>query len=493
MVRTRTFHLVIAVLVALGIGAAVAPWPAQLGGDTTGDRALADRVRDITSGEQRVGLAVAVLDRGRLRAAGLGDTGKGTGVRPGTRFEIGSVTKTLTASVFADMVHDGVVAPDDTVRDVLPGRDWQEGGIRDVTLAQLASQRSGLPRLPLTPRTYLAGTAGNLFGMDPYGDADAADVVGAAASSPLPTEGDYAYSNLGFAFLGQVLAAKAGKPYPQLLRDRVLAPLHMDDTVIPSPSSGPPDGRAVGHDGSGGRVDPWISPGYAPAGVGVWSTARDLARLGGRTMAGTGPGASAAKPRYPAGHGDRIGYAWITTKDTNGGSFTWHNGASGGCTAFLGFDRARGRVVAVLSNTGTPVDGIGVALLGHGHGGSPPKRLLPLAMAIAFPLLAGLSLVTTARGGWRRRPRRTPDRATIVGTAGWSAFLLAVAFAGGALGYELIPFWLAGWALCGAGVFIAVTRWRDLPTNDAKRPWLRWLGTGVGVVVGLVFAVGVAG
>lgn len=493
MVRASTVRLVVAVLVAVGIGVAVAPWPARLGDATTGDRPLADRVRDITSGAQRVGLAVAVLDDGRLRTAGLGDTGTGTPVRPDTRFEIGSVTKTLTASLLAGMVHDGVVAPDDTVRDVLPGRDWRKGGIGDVTLAQLASQRSGLPRLPLTPRTYLAGTVGNLFGLNPYGDTDAGDVVGAAANSSLPTEGDYAYSNLGFAFLGQVLAARAGKPYPELLRDRVLAPLHMDATVIPSPSAGPPDARAVGHDGEGGHVAPWISAGYAPAGVGVWSTVGDLARFGARTMAGTAPGATAAEPRYPAGHGDRIGYAWITSKDPKGGSFTWHNGASGGCTAFLGFDRAHKRVVAVLGNTGTPVDGIGVALLGHGDGGNPPKRLLPMVIAIAFPLLAGLSLVGTVRGGWGRRPRRTPDRATIIGTAGWSTFLLAVAFAGGALGYELIPFWLAGWALCGAGVLIAATRWRDLPTNVAKRPWLHWLGTGIGVVVGVACAAGVAG
>ncbi|MGH3095178.1 MAG: serine hydrolase domain-containing protein [Streptosporangiales bacterium] len=493
MIRTKAFRLTLAALLALVIGAAVAPWPARLGDGTTGDRALTSRMRDITSGEQRVGLAVAVLDHGHLRTAGLGDTGTGTTVHPGTRFEIGSVTKTLTASVLADMVHDGIVTPDEKVRDVLPGRDWQKGGIGDATLAQLASQRSGLPRLPLSPRTYVAGVVGNLFGLNPYGSTDAADVVGAAANSPRPTKGDYAYSNLGFAFLGQVLAAKAGKPYPELLRTRVLEPLHMDATVIPSPAAGPPEGRAVGHDGSGRRVDSWISPGYAPAGSGVWSTVGDLARFGAQTMAGTAPGAGAAKPRYPAGGGDRIGYAWVTTRGSDGDSFTWHNGASGGCTAFLGFDSEHQRVVAVLNNTGVPVDSIGVALLGHGHGGDRPTRVLPTALAVAFPLFAGLSLVATVRGGWRRRPRRTPDRATIVGTAGWSAFLLAVGFAGGALGYELIPFWLAGWALCGIGVLSAVVRWRDLPTNAAKRPWLRWLGTGVGVAAGIVFAAGVAG
>lgn len=491
----RRVVLLVAVLVAvLAAGVLTAPWPARLGAQTTGDRALAAQARDAAGGAPYLGLAVAVVDHGVTRTAGLGGTGTGRDVTPGTPFEIGSVTKTFTAALFAELVRTGVVRADEKVRDVLPDRHWRPGGVGDVTLAELASQRSGLPRVPVSAGTVVHGYGYTLFGLDPYAGATPDDIVDAAAGAELGTRDEFLYSNLGFAFLGQVLAAKTGTPYPQLVRKHVLGPAGMTHTVVPHGAVGPPTGRTPGHDAIGREVAPWTSPGYEPAGSGVWSTVGDLARFGTAVLRGTAPGADAAKPRYPADAGERIGYAWITSRTEGGGSMTWHNGEAGGCTAFLAFDRAHERVVAVLGNTGTPVDAIGVRLLlGSGPAASAASAS-PLAwpVGLLFPPLAGVSLLAAALGGYRRRTRSAPDRANLLAAAGWAVFLYAVAYAGGPAGLAGVIAWLVGAVPLALGVFAASARWRGLRWNGARHPWPHWLGTAVAVALGAALAVGVA-
>lgn len=495
--RRRVAWLAAALVLMLAAAALTAPWPVRLGDDGTGDPALAARARAAAGAAPYLGLAVAVVDHGRTRTAGLGDIGAGAGrgVTPRTPFEIGSVTKTLTASLFADLVEKGVVRPREKVRDVLPDRHWRAGGVGDVTLAELASQRSGLPRMPITPGTILRGYGDTLFDMNPYAGATPDDVIAAAEAAKLTTRGRFVYSNLGFAFLGQVLAAKTGTPYPELVRERVLGPAGMSHTVVPHAEVGPPAGRAPGHDAIGREAAPWTSAGYAPAGAGVWSTVGDLAGFGVGVLDRNVPGADAAEPRYPADEGDRIGYAWYTSRTKGGGTMTWHNGIAGGCAAFLAFDRAHDRVVAVLGNTDTPVDAIGVRLLlGSGPVASGPT-VSPLAwpVGLLFPPFAGVSLLAAALGGYRRRARRTPDRAGLVGAACWSVFLFAVAYAGGPAGLAGVVAWLVGAVPLAVGVFAAVARWRGLPWNAARRPWLRWVGTAVALAVGVGVAAGVAG
>lgn len=489
--RAGFVRLAAAVLGAALVGTLTVPSPATLGESSTGDAGLAAQVRAIATGEQRVGMSVAVLERGTLRRAGLGDTGTGTHVTPDTPFEIGSVAKTLTASLFADLAADGVVRPGEAVREVLPGRDWQRGGGADATLAELAGQRSGLPRMPLTPWMFLGGAAYTFLGINPD-PGTPEDVLDAADEASRSGVGEFAYSNLGFAFLGHVLAEKTGRPYPELLRARVLGPLNLRSTVIPGTTDGIPRGAAEGHDGSGRHVAPAVSDGDAPAGAGVWSTTADLARFAERVMRGTAPGASAAEPRYPAGE-DRIGYAWYTTR-TGDRSVVWHNGQSGGCTAFLGFDRANERVVVVLNNTDVNVDSIGMRLL-TGSGGEADAASQPAAVLIGagLPPLAGLSLLGACLGGWRRAKRRVPDRAGILGNGGWTLLGFAAAYAAGALDAFTVAGWLAGAAVVGVAVFVAGARWRELGWNTAARPRLHWAGSALGMLLGVAAAIVVGG
>ncbi|MER7457551.1 hypothetical protein [Micromonospora sp. NPDC126480] len=104
-----------------------------------------------------------------------------------------------------------------------------------------------------------------------------------------------------------------------------------------------------------------------------------------------------------------------------------------------------------------------------------------VGMALVFPLLGAISLLSTLRG--------VPDRLTLAPAAAW-----AVLYPG--LGHRLgdwsaVPgwFWLLGVAASGAALVAAAYRWRDLPATAGMAPWRRLTGLAGNV---LAVAVGVA-
>ncbi|MER5770875.1 serine hydrolase domain-containing protein [Streptomyces sp. NPDC001985] len=317
-------------------------------------------------------LSVAVVSGGTARFAALG-TEHGDAREPATEhtaFEIGSATKVLTGMLLAGLAERGTVAPDTTVAELLPSRFTGRPAGR-ATLVELASHRSGLPRLHHRSLPVSLRDAYRVHrGRDPYRGIDRDSFLqrAAAVTGPAPA-GGFDYSNLGMSLLGHALAAAAhpGHGYGELLERELLAPLGMDRTrVVATEEERLPDPRALPHDRDGRPVQPWISEGYAPSGSGVWSTAGDLARLLLAVIGTTAPGADAARPRFEADGPNRIGLGWLTlTRD--GQEVTWHNGGTGGSRSFIGFDRRTGRGAVVLANTGHDVDGIGAHLVSAGE------------------------------------------------------------------------------------------------------------------------------
>ncbi|MFP5071450.1 serine hydrolase domain-containing protein [Pseudonocardia nantongensis] len=480
-----TLAAALAGAVLLGVlGWLLAPAPSSPGPEQSGDPALAERLR-AAAGPGQYGVVAAVVEGGAVTYAGIGDDGRGTPVSATTPFEIGSVTKTMTGAVLAGLERQGVVDADDRVREVVPGREW--GPVGDVTLGELVSHRSGLPRLASGFDRFAMGLGYTWFGTDPY-DSSPEDVFASADAAGLGPRGEPEYSNLANALLGQVLAARTGTPYPQLVEQIVTGPLGMTATAIPDAS---PPGAAVGHDEAGRAVAPWISPGDVPGGVGVWSTAEDLVRYAGALDAPGSPVADAAVPRYPSDFG-RIGYGWYTL-ETGGHTLLWKNGGSGGVSSSVLAEPATGSTVVVLGNSEAGVDRIGAELLGvpppstartDDAGGVELPGLVPVLVAIVFPLSAGTTVLGAARGGWRRAPASV--RRTDVGTAlGTGLFFLVVAWATGAIGWAYVPFWVAGCVLAGAGAGLAVARWRDWgPDHDAGAGGRR-ASAAFGLVLGL--------
>ncbi|MET0189652.1 MAG: serine hydrolase domain-containing protein [Pseudonocardia sediminis] len=483
----------VAVLVALILGALLAPFPASIGDERTGDPDLAARLRAASEPGQ-VGLAAAEIGPGGTVTAAIGDDGRGDPLRADAPMEIGSITKTFTGAVLADLVRQGVVRPDDRVRDLVPDRPWRDGGGGDATLAELASHRSGLPRLPVSLGGIVRNYGYTLFGINPY-DATPDDTFAAADEATPSGRGEVQYSNLGISLLGHALAARTGTPYPELLRIHVTAPLGMAATAVPAQD--PPAGAAIGHDETGRPVQDWISPGDAPAGSGVFSTAADMAVYARAMMDGWAPGVDAAAPRWDAGSLGRIGYSWYTL-DRGGRTLLWKNGGSGGMSSSILVDPEQRRAVVVLGNSNASVDDTAFRLIGAPASSGlsselEPAALIATAAATVLPVATGAWFLATVRGGWGRRATGTVRRSRVVGAAGSTLFGFTAAFVLGAVSWLFAPFWLVGCALAGAGAGIAVLRWRQLDPDRGDGARSRWIGAVGTVVVGLALAVGVSG
>ena len=320
------------------------------------------------------GLVVGLVDaRGkRMLSAGTLD-GKDSKTPDGrTVFEIGSVTKTFTAALLADMVRRGEVRLEQPVGELLPDtvKVPSRGG-RQIRLLDLATQSSGLPRLP---DNFAPKDAAN-----PYADYTPAQMFAFLSSYTLTRDpgAQYEYSNLGVGLLGFALARHAGAPYERLVRDRVAGPLEMADTRIALT----PEEQArlaPGHDAGGERVANWDLPTLAGAGA-LRSTGNDMlafvaacmkadttTALGRDFFTATTPVRATTIPHM------RIGLAWHV-RETDDSRIVWHNGGTGGYHAFIGFDRDRGRGVVILCNSSVNIDDIGMHVLDSTIAISPPE------------------------------------------------------------------------------------------------------------------------
>ncbi|MEX2394949.1 MAG: serine hydrolase, partial [Actinomycetota bacterium] len=145
---------------------------------------------------------------------------------PAVRYEIGSITKTFTALLLAQMVGRGEVAFDDPVSRYLPPSvTVPREPEREITLGDLATQSSGLPSLP---PTIFDGSDPD----DPYAHVDVDRFYRDLAATTLVSKiGEVnSYSNFGFGLLAHTLALAAGMPFADLLIERICRPLRMDDT-----------------------------------------------------------------------------------------------------------------------------------------------------------------------------------------------------------------------------------------------------------------------
>jgi CubicO group peptidase (beta-lactamase class C family) len=329
----------VGVLVAL-LGIWFMPRVPSLSTQLTGDRDLVAKSRPHLAGALDV-VSVAAVDDATISYAGLG-------ADENTVYEIGSITKTFTSALLADAISRGEVTAQTHLGDLLPVRGTP---VADVTLAELASHRSGLPRVGTRPtirENLLLLTHRSAF------TADLDDLLRVARSARLTNRGRYMYSDLGFALLGEGLASAAHTDYPRLLHQRLLGPLGMTSTTVPTTGSDLRADASAGYSADGQHQKPWAMHAWVSAG-GIRSTAADMAKYAAALLDGSAPGMDALDPRWVGGNGAQVGYAW-NIEELEGKSVTHHGGATGGFCAAIALDRTNQRAVIVLSNTKVPVE-----------------------------------------------------------------------------------------------------------------------------------------
>ena len=316
-------------------------------------------VKRIDQERQAVGIVVGVIAPNGRRVVAHGNLASGDPrVLDGdTIFEIGSISKVFTALVLAGMVKRKEVALDDPAAKYLPENvKMPERRGKSITLLDLSTHTSGLPRLPSNLRP--ADPA------NPYAGYSVDDLYQFLSGYELPRDpgSEFEYSNLGGGLLGHLLASRAETDYESLIGSRITEPLGMTDTGI-TLSSSMRQRMATGHSMALAPVANWDFPTLAGAGA-LRSSANDMltfleAFLGYKET----PLAPAMKAmlevRRAAGPGQtkaEIGLGWFIL-----GESAWHSGGTGGFRSFVGYDPKARTGVVVLSNTFTlaGVDDIG--------------------------------------------------------------------------------------------------------------------------------------
>jgi serine-type D-Ala-D-Ala carboxypeptidase/endopeptidase len=271
-----------------------------------------------------------------------------------TAFEIGSVTKTMTAALLAEIIGRGEIAIDDPLAKLLPpGTNVPSFNGTPITVGNIATQTSGLPSFPW----HIADWS------NPYARLTETDLLDTLAKTQLRRApgSRREESNFAMMVLSYALAKHSGRDFETLLRERVLSPIGMNDTFI---VTRPPAVRvAEGHFSNGRPTVPWdVRVDLAGAG-GVRSTLPDMVRYleGQLAMLNSPITPASAQTQEPiAGVGSQAtNMAWEILSTENGRTFALRPGGTGGFSSFLAFDCSAKRGVVLLSDTAlTEVGGL---------------------------------------------------------------------------------------------------------------------------------------
>jgi serine-type D-Ala-D-Ala carboxypeptidase/endopeptidase len=320
---------------------------------------LAERI-DIQHAGVGIVIGVITPEGRKVFARGPSSTTGGRDVDGSTLFEIASLTKVFTTLLLSDMVQRGEVALDDPIAKFLPaGMKLPERGGRSITLKDLATHTSGLPRLPtnFAPRDP----------SNPYADYTVEQLYQFLSTYELTRDigAEYHYSNLGMGLLGQVLARRADTDYESLVVARIARPLGLDATRITL--SPPLKARlASGHNEQLEPVPLWEDATLAGAGS-LFSSVDDLLAFLAASFEDETPiaadTAAALAARRPTGYpGLDIGLGWHISH-RHGEELVWHNGGTAGFASYMAYVPEARVGIVVLANSGHGVDDLALGLI----------------------------------------------------------------------------------------------------------------------------------
>ncbi len=297
-----------------------------------GSAAQIDALFAPVAGTGLPGAAVLVLRKGEVvyaKGYGLADLGKGTPNTPHTRFQLASMSKSVTALLVLQLVEQGRLRLEDPLEKYLPG---VVGGER-ITIHHLLSHTAGMP-----------------------------DFMGFAEAARLPRDcapGERLnYSNLGYVALGRVIEKVTGKSYEQQLREAMLEPLGLHETGVDRPAlvSGDrasgylfrPEGGVVPADRNDLSVEPAAGGLFSTvADLGIW--VKDL--LAGRIVSAQTLEKAWTQVRLTDGRRGAYGYGFMLT-DYRGLREAGHGGDISGFNSYLAIYPEERLAIVVLSNLG---------------------------------------------------------------------------------------------------------------------------------------------
>jgi len=310
-----------------------------------------------------VGLSIGIIKNGTARLYNYGETTKGSKQLPTaeTIYEIGSITKTFTATILASYVNGGKVKLDDQISKYLPDSVANNAELKNITLLNLINHTSGLPSIPdnlASQKPYDK--------LNPYANYNKTLLYAYLKTCKLETKpGEhYAYSNLAVGILGTILEKISGKSFEEMASSIVCSPLGMSNTLQHLYPLIKIRFAPVYNDDSEQTI-PWDFDALASCGA-LRSTVNDLVKYA-KANINDNVATSIAKAlklthQITYNNDARLGLAWHIIK-VDGTDYYFHNGGTYGSSSFLAFNKEKNLAVIILSNATASTDNVGVDLL----------------------------------------------------------------------------------------------------------------------------------
>ncbi|WP_257668040.1 serine hydrolase domain-containing protein [Parapedobacter tibetensis] len=309
-------------------------------------------------------LAIGIVNAGKTSSYYYGETEKDNKRLPdeNTLFEIGSISKTFTATLLAYLSETQQLNLDDTITKYLPDSVVGNVDLKRITLKQLANHTSGLPRLP----TNINATATD--SLNPYKGYTKEHLYTYLKTykAAIAPDSIYQYSNLGFGILGDILSSIYGKPFNEMIQEIICQPLGLKNTTE-HPDT---DTQYVAkvYNKKGVETPLWTFNAITAHGS-LKSTVPDLLTYAKAhfKMPETDLENALALTRqftYFNPPDTDIGLAWHMT--LIGGELVYrHVGETYGSSSFIAFSPDKKVAVVVLSNAAETVEPTGMAIIRH--------------------------------------------------------------------------------------------------------------------------------
>ncbi|MBA3663712.1 MAG: beta-lactamase family protein [Bacteroidetes bacterium] len=328
----------------------------------TGIDSLIDKiVTDYMQSPQNCGLSIGIFENGQEYFYNYGESKRLTRSLPesSTIYEIGSVTKVFCGILLATAITEKKAKATDDIRMYLPAGKYPNLETHDkyIQLIHLADHTSGLPRLPENIEKQA-----NYDPLNPYKSYDEKILLEYLGKIQLTSEPGAIcdYSNLGMGLLGVILEKIYKKSFHELVLEKICKPIGMNSTGVQlTPHQ--ETFFATGYNSAGNETPHWELPGLTAAG-GLRSCAKDMMLFLEKNLEEKDE-ALTLSHQSTVNKGDNVAMAWHILKTKSGNTLTWHNGGTYGASSFCGFIKEKNCAVVVLSNSGTPVDPIALAVL----------------------------------------------------------------------------------------------------------------------------------
>lgn len=331
---------------------------------TAQDKKVDSIARSYIQKSNTVGLSIGIIRNGKASVYNYGETAKGNKKLPdgNTLFEVGSLTKTFTATLLAYYVNKGVISLNDPITKFLPAAVAANPALAEITLVNLSDHTSGLPSLPPDFTLQRPYDEGNPYKY--YTKQMLYDYLQKCTLKNKPGE-KFAYSNLGAGLLGVILEKVSGKSFEQMVAEVITQPLGMKSTVQHLYPMLTPRFAPV-YDEVGNPTSVWDFDALASAGA-LRSSTNDLVLYALANM-----NSKDITPLYKAinlthqvtvnDNDAKVGLGWFIST-INGVDYYFHGGGTGGSSSFFAFNKAKNLAVVILSNAVESTDPMGAELI----------------------------------------------------------------------------------------------------------------------------------